>query len=132
MPESYIGERINLTAQAAGRKGEDLEIEYKANYLRPLPPVHIKINRIDTDVIISWIRQSRIGGENWSGLDIPLSEDSEMYRVQFLLNNQLVSEYETLQTYITRPESDLSGISQIAIAQGSRSFGWGASAIIEL
>ena len=55
VPESYIGERINLTAQAAGREGEDLEIEYKANYLRPLAPVHIKINRIDTDIIISWI-----------------------------------------------------------------------------
>ena len=37
--ESYIGERINVTAQAAGRKSGDLEIEYKANYLRPLPPV---------------------------------------------------------------------------------------------
>ena len=61
-----------------------------------------------------------------------IRDSSEIYRVQFLLNNQLASEYETLQTQITRPESDLNGINQIAIAQGSRSFGWGASAIIEL
>jgi len=130
--ETYIGETLNLTARAAGRISEVLQVEYEANYLRPLAPVHIKINYIATDVIISWIRQSRLGGESWAGLDIPLGEESEMYRVQFLFNNQVVSEYETVQVQLTRPESELSGINQISITQGSRSFGWGASAIIEL
>lgn len=49
---------------------------------RPLPVVHPKArSAADGGVVLSWIRQTRIGGDSWEGRDVPLSEEQEMYQV---------------------------------------------------
>ncbi len=36
------------------------------------------------DVTIAWVRQTRIGGDPWEPVDVPLGEASEAYRVEIL------------------------------------------------
>jgi hypothetical protein len=51
---------------------------------RPLSPAHIKGVRTAGDLRISWIRRTRIGGDNWELPEVPLGEDAESYEVDIL------------------------------------------------
>ena len=49
---------------------------FAGNGLRPYPVTHLRaVGAVDLQ--IDWIRQTRIDGDDWSGLDVPLGEDSE-------------------------------------------------------
>jgi hypothetical protein len=51
--------------------------------LQPLSPVHVKAETDGAgDVQFSWIRRTRLGGDDWEGDDVPLGEESERYRVE--------------------------------------------------
>ncbi len=52
--------------------------------LRPLSPVHIRGSRSAGDLQVSWIRRTRIGGDSWEAVEVPLGEDSERYEVDVL------------------------------------------------
>ncbi|MGE5510142.1 MAG: baseplate multidomain protein megatron [Bacteroidota bacterium] len=52
--------------------------------LRPLSPVHVRATRTGGDVVISWIRRTRVGGDNWAADEVPLGEESERYEVDIL------------------------------------------------
>jgi hypothetical protein len=65
--------------------------------LKPLSPVHLVSRTDGANYILTWTRRTRIGG-NWAdGIDVPLSEASESYRVRLLdvdgtvLDEQFVS-----------------------------------------
>src|SRR5690606_12796543 len=49
--------------------------------LLPLSPVHLRGTRIGGDLQLSWIRRGRIDADKWEGLDIPLGEEREEYRL---------------------------------------------------
>ena len=132
IPSSYIGETVKLTVQAGGRMGDDLDFHYQGKNLRPLAPVQIKINYGDPDVDISWIRQSRIHAKNWGGIDVPLGEERETYRVKLTSNGQTLSEHQTEVPTIRLALSDVIAAQQIKITQGSQQYGWGAARIITL
>jgi hypothetical protein len=51
--------------------------------LRPYSPVHLKANWASNgDLEISWTRRTRIDGDSWQGLDVPLGEASENYALR--------------------------------------------------
>lgn len=54
--------------------------------LRPLSPVHLqgKRNPANGDWSFVWTRRTRIGGDSWAGLEVPLAEESELYRLEIL------------------------------------------------
>jgi hypothetical protein len=54
--------------------------------LRCLPPVRLRAVRDagSGDVAVSWVRQTRAGGDAWEPEDVPLGEASEAYRVEAL------------------------------------------------
>ena len=53
--------------------------------LRPLSPVHVRATRNSAgDIALSWIRRTRIGGDNWELADVPLGEDGERYEIDIL------------------------------------------------
>ena len=132
IPASLIGETVTLTVQASGRRGDDLDFPYQGKNLRPLAPVQVKINYSGRDVDVSWIRQSRIDAENWGGLDVPLGEEKEIYRVQLTSQAQTLSEYQVELPHIRLSKEDVMTVQHIRIAQGSQQFGWGAPRIITL
>ncbi|WP_207903843.1 baseplate multidomain protein megatron, partial [Tepidamorphus gemmatus] len=53
---------------------------------RPLAPVHLRGRRDHAtgDWTLSWIRQTRIGGDSWDQTEVPLGEASEAYRLEIL------------------------------------------------
>ena len=58
---------------------------FEARGLRPLSPVHVTGERsADRDIVIRWIRRTRIGGDDWDGVDVPLGEEKEAYALDLL------------------------------------------------
>ena len=52
--------------------------------LRPLSPVHVRGTRAVGDLAITWVRRTRIGGDSWDAVEVPLGEDAERYEVDIL------------------------------------------------
>lgn len=51
--------------------------------MRPLSPVHLRVRfQPDGALALAWIRRTRIGGDSWDGLDVPLGEERELYSVE--------------------------------------------------
>ena len=56
--------------------------------LRPYSPVHLRGKRSrNGDLVLSWIRRTRVGGDSWELNEIPLAEDEELYDVEILDGN---------------------------------------------
>ena len=52
--------------------------------LRPYAPVHLRAVWDGDDLALSWVRRTRIGGDSWAGLEVPLGEEAERYLVRVL------------------------------------------------
>ncbi len=53
--------------------------------LRPLSPVHVVARRnAGGDISLAWTRRTRIGGDNWASLDVPLAEEDEVYEIDIM------------------------------------------------
>lgn len=54
--------------------------------LRPLRPVHLQGKRDPEtgDWTFLWVRRTRLGGDSWQGLEVPLGEDEERYQLDVL------------------------------------------------
>jgi NlpC/P60 family putative phage cell wall peptidase len=57
---------------------------FQGTGLRPLSPAHVRGLRSAGDLAISWVRRTRIGGDNWDAAEVPLGEESERYEVDIL------------------------------------------------
>ena len=60
--------------------------------LRPLSPVHLKATPDAEGLRLSWIRRTRQDGDTWEGLDVPLAEESELYRIRILSGSIILRE----------------------------------------
>ncbi len=58
--------------------------------LEPLSPVHVRGARSSGDLAISWVRRTRIGGDSWDSIDVPLSEAEERYEIDILDGSDVV------------------------------------------
>lgn len=47
----------------------------------PLAPVHLKVRRFGSDLIVTWVRRSRDQGDDFDALDVALDEPFERYQV---------------------------------------------------
>jgi len=75
------GEAVVL---AQGRTGEPIEARapVTAEAVRPLAPCHLRAERLaDGAVVLSWTRRSREGWAWLDGVDAPIGEERELYRV---------------------------------------------------
>jgi Putative phage tail protein len=79
--------------------------------LRPLSPVHVRGSRNSNgDLSLSWIRRTRVGGDSWDTLEVPLAEDFERYEVDVLADDESV-----IRTLVTETASaDYTAAEQIA------------------
>ena len=69
----------------------------------PRMPVHLKAKENAGDITISWIRRTRIGGDNWFSPDVPLAESSEEYSFKLFIN-----EVPVLSELVSKPLRTLS------------------------
>ena len=80
IPDTAVFSEKTLTMNARG--------------LIPLSPVHLRARREADDIRLSWTRRTREGGDNWQG-EVPLSENSERYRLTIYDGADVAHEVET-------------------------------------
>ena len=106
---------------------------YKGLGLRPLSPTRVKATLAGGDVMLSWLRRTRIGGDSWEVAEVPLSEDSERYEVDILSGATVKRTLAALTpavTYTLAQQTADFGAAQAAVSikvyQMSALFGRGA------
>ncbi len=63
--------------------------------LRPYPVAHFRAARqISGDLDVSWIRRTRIDGDSWLSVEVPLGENGEAYRVRVRAGAAILAETE--------------------------------------
>jgi len=58
--------------------------------LRPLAPVRVRARRLPAGIALSWIRRSRVDGDSWEAVEVPLGEEVERYRVTLRAGGDVV------------------------------------------
>jgi len=131
----FIDQIIFLNSQIARRNALPFDFTYRARQLRPLSPVHVKLAIGETSSNLSWIRRTRLGGDNWAALDVPLSETREFYRVQLFKDGDLLEGFETDTSRLELSggaHTTLAMAYYVTIAQGSELYGFGAEVRVDI
>jgi Gene Transfer Agent (GTA)-like protein/putative tail protein len=106
--------------------------------LRPLSPVHLRAAWAGSDIAFSWVRRSRVDGDSWASLEVPLGESSEAYllRVRLgaaVLREEVVSQPVWTYTAAARSADGVTGNTfTVEVAQLSEAFGPGLFRGIEI
>ncbi|WP_375266423.1 hypothetical protein [Planktotalea sp.] len=98
--------------------------------LRPFAPVHLKLVDDGPDLQFTWVRRTRIEGDDSSWGDVPLGEEHEQYVVQVVANGsilrtELVESASYSYSLSQRSEDGVIGGFEIRVAQVSERFGPG-------
>ncbi|MCV3240029.1 phage tail protein [Mesorhizobium sp. ZC-5] len=103
----------------------------------PLAPAHLR-GRLSAagDLAIEWKRRGRIDADSWQGLDIPLGEETETYRIEIATVDGIPVRTATAATphwiyAAAQIAADLSPIPpeiDVAVSQLSATAGWGLPA----
>ena len=123
--DAFIGTEVTAEAIMAGRASDAISVPYFAAHLRPLSPVHGRLTETGNGLELTWIRRSRIGGDSWSGLDVPLGEESEFYKISVIYVDGQSADFDTITPRLSLPNMARADIATISIAQGSRAYGFG-------
>jgi len=107
--------------------------------LRPYAPAHLRALRPTptSDVSVSWVRRTRLGGDGWEALDVPLSEESESYLVRIhdgvsVVRETVVSAPSFVYTQAEQGADGITGPFSVSVAQISASFGPGTAASVDV
>lgn len=78
-----------------------------ARGLTPLAPVRLKARRdpASGDVALSWIRRTRIGGDDFDAREVRLGEETESYEIEILNGAEIVRTISASATSATYPAS---------------------------
>jgi len=105
------------------------------NALRPLAPVHLRLQRYGGDIALSLLRRSRAGFGRLDFVDVPLGEEREIYRVEVRLDGQSVRQADVedasfVYTAAQRAADGNGAILEFAVAQLGTAIGPGDAATI--
>ena len=106
--------------------------------LRPYSVAHL-VGKWDVsgDLAISWIRRTRIDGDNWSSVEVPLGEESESYSVviskdDIVIRETTVSSPSWVYSSSMQADDAISAPFVVSVAQNSTTFGPGPSKSTEV
>ena len=103
--------------------------------LRPYKPCHLRFSRDETKDSFTWIRRSRIEGDSWDSLSVPVGEEVESYLVRVVQDGAIKRE-EITQTpdwqyaVSDRSEDGVIGNYEVSVAQVSSTVGPGPFATV--
>ncbi|KPU84597.1 hypothetical protein JI58_02515 [Marinosulfonomonas sp. PRT-SC04] len=115
-----------------------LEAAFQGIGLRPYSPCHLKVlGAIGADIDMSWVRRTRVDGDSWESVEVPLGETGESYLLRVMDGATVLRETTTVEPNWTYSVADqaLDGVTapfQIAVAQISNRFGPGVFEQIEV
>ncbi len=129
------GSEVEISVSSIGRTQRQIfDFSYLGQHLRPLSPVHLKAKKVDGFVNILWTRRTRIGGDDWASLEVPIGEESERYEVDFLSGEVVLATKSTNTPFLSMALSELEnlfgtplGEVKISVSQISQSYGRGAA-----
>ena len=104
---------------------------FKGNGLRPYAVCHLRaLAGAGGDVDVSWIRRTRVDGDSWTGVEVPLGEESESYLVRVIANGMVKRQAQVgapFWTYTTaqRAADGIDAAYRIEVAQISARYGTG-------
>ncbi|HUF88135.1 MAG TPA: glycoside hydrolase TIM-barrel-like domain-containing protein [Thermohalobaculum sp.] len=105
--------------------------------LRPFAPAHLAARRDagTGDLALGWMRTARFGADSWQGVEVPLTEESEAYRVRLLSGGALLREVEAMTPGFVytaaMQDADNAGTTlEVRVAQLSLSFGYGPERVL--
>lgn len=99
--------------------------------LRPYPVSHLRATPDMAGTLnVRWIRRTRIDGDSWQSLEVPLGEEVEAYQVRILQGATIRAEYPVTgptfaYTPAMRAADGVIGAYEVAVAQLSMQFGPG-------
>lgn len=106
--------------------------------LRPYSVSHLESSgALGGTIVLRWIRRTRIDGDSWLGVEVPLGEESELYQIEVWQGaTQLRQEYATTQAWAYTPamqaaDGATAGVT-LAVAQVSMRFGPGPFARVTM
>lgn len=143
LPNAARGLERNYRFVAANRGYDDasavaLTKSFSGIGLRPYSVAHLRATAAGVgDLTLGWIRRTRIDGDSWQALEVPLGEDSETYVLRVFQGSALKREVtltspQWLYTAAQQSADGVSGTITIAVAQQSQSYGNGPFARIEV
>ena len=109
--------------------------------LRPLSPCHLRVVNDSAGYMASWIRRTRIGGDSWETVDVPLGEESERYLVRVSLGAEVLREsvvsgpswsYTAAEAAADGAADGAGASFQLSVAQLSAVHGAGAFASLDV
>ncbi len=112
---------IYRVGPASGDYGGDDVTEVSATVtgsaLLPLSPVHLKAWRTPAGIVINFTRRTRVDGDGWDVVEVPLGEASEAYRVEILAGTTVVRTLAAASTEVTY--SNAAELADFGAAQSS-------------
>jgi hypothetical protein len=104
--------------------------------LRPYAPAHLRATSSGADLQISWIRRTRVDGDGWEAIDVPLGETSEGYLLRIVeagvIRREVILEGPAYSYTATLRATDVTGPFEVHVAQLSGVFGAGPFAKVEI
>ena len=106
--------------------------------LKPYRPAHLSAEtRADGGLDVRWIRRTRVDGDTWAGLDVPVSEAREAYQVSFVRGETTLGTFESATSTLTIPAADVAAMAlgagdEVHVVQLSDRFGLGSPAVLLL
>jgi hypothetical protein len=97
--------------------------------------VHLRARGEAGDISVEWVRAARFGGDSWAGVEVPMAEETEAYRVRILSGGTLLRQVEVaapgfLYTAAMQAEDGAGAVLEIRIAQLSMAFGYGLEGVL--
>ena len=90
---AQLGAQISVYAGPTGQardhygwQSDRLSVQRIAE--RPYAPVHLSVESTAMGLEFSWIRRTRIGGDDWIAPEVPLGEDHEKYLLSFFKSGE--------------------------------------------
>jgi hypothetical protein len=130
--------RVGIASRGFDDPNVTLRVEaFDGVGLRPYPIAHMRHVNQAGDIRLEWKRRTRIDGDTWQAVEVPLGEESEAYQVRVIKNSLIVANYSTAQqqfvyTAAMRAQDAVSGSFQLAVAQLSARFGPGPFRTVDL
>lgn len=143
LPQSVRGQDRTYRYGPASRPLDDasyreLVARFQGIGLRPYPVAHLKAATVPGgNIVAGWVRRTRVDGDNWDGLDVPLGEASELYLVRVTVNGFLRRELTVTVPNWTYSVADqaadgATGTVLLSVAQVSDRFGPGVFRSLDL
>ena len=113
-------------------------LAFDGNGLRPYSPAHLRcIRQVSGGYALSWIRRTRIGGDDWTLPEVPLGEESESYLLRISIGGAVLREVVLANaqwTYSAAAQA-ADGVTapfDVSVAQISASYGPGLAATLRV